>query len=240
MTVTPSQNPPEHKKQQVEEMFDHIAPNYDFLNHFLSMGVDRLWRRKAVKIVLKYGPSQILDVATGTGDFAIETAKVIPGEIVGLDLSEQMLRVGEEKISRLRLDHQIRLQKGDSEEMPFPDNSFDAITVAFGVRNFENLEKGLQEFYRVLRPGGVAVILEFSKPRRFPFRQLYRFYFFRILPFIGGLVSRNSRAYTYLPESVMAFPDGQDFLALLAQAGFLRLRQRRLTMGIATIYEAVK
>ena len=240
MTVTPSQNPPEHKKQQVEEMFDHIAPNYDFLNHFLSMGVDRLWRRKAVNIVRKYGPLQILDVATGTGDFAIETAKAIPGEIVGLDLSEQMLRVGEGKIRRLRLDHQVRLQKGDSEEMPFPDNSFDALTVAFGVRNFENLEKGLQESHRVLRPGGVAVILEFSKPRRFPFKQLYRFYFFRILPFIGGLVSKNSRAYTYLPESVMAFPDGQDFLALLAQAGFSRLRQRRLTMGIATIYEAVK
>jgi len=240
MTATPSQRPPEQKKQQVEEMFDHIAPNYDFLNHFLSMGVDRLWRRKAVNIVRKYGPLQILDVATGTGDFAIETAKAIPGEIVGLDLSEQMLRVGEGKIRRLRLDHQVRLQKGDSEEMPFPDNSFDAITVAFGVRNFENLEKGLQESHRVLRPGGVAVILEFSKPRRFPFKQLYRFYFFRILPFIGGLVSKNSRAYTYLPESVMAFPDGQDFLALLAQAGFSRLRQRRLTMGIATIYEAVK
>jgi len=240
MTVSPYRESEKNKKQQVEQMFDQIAPKYDFLNHFLSMGVDRLWRRKAVRMLKAHGPSRILDVATGTGDFAVEAAKIRPSEIVGFDLSEQMIRVGEEKVKRLRLDHLIHFQKGDSEQMPFPDSSFDAITVAFGVRNFENLEKGLQEFQRVLRPEGVAIILEFSRPRAFPFKQLYLFYFRHILPFIGGVVSKDSSAYTYLPESVMAFPDDQDFLTILAQAGFTRSRQRRLTMGIATIYEAVK
>ncbi len=240
MTVSPLQNPMRSKKQQVEQMFDHIAPRYDFLNHLLSMGVDRLWRRKAVRMLKRYVPSKILDVATGTGDFAIETVKVIPSEITGLDLSEQMLRVGEEKVTRLRLDHLIRFQKGDSENMPFPGSSFDAVTVAFGVRNFEHLEKGLQEFHRVLKPGGVAVILEFSKPRVFPFKQLYLFYFRRILPRIGRMISNDSSAYSYLPASVMAFPDGKDFLDILSRTGFSQVRQKRLTMGIATIYEAVK
>ncbi|MGV8096796.1 MAG: bifunctional demethylmenaquinone methyltransferase/2-methoxy-6-polyprenyl-1,4-benzoquinol methylase UbiE [Mangrovibacterium sp.] len=229
-----------NKKQQVEQMFDHIAPKYDFLNHFLSMGVDKLWRKRAVSMLKAHRPLRILDVATGTGDFAIEAAKIKPNEIIGFDLSEQMLRVGEEKVKRLKLDHLIRFQKGDSEKMPFEDGSFDAITVAFGVRNFENLEKGLQEFYRVLKPGGVAVILEFSRPRGFPFRQLYMFYFKQILPRIGGMISKDASAYNYLPESVMAFPDDQDFLGILSRIGFFRLQQRRLTMGIATIYEAVK
>lgn len=240
MTVFPYQDPGKNKKQQVEQMFDQIAPRYDFLNHFLSMGVDKLWRKKAVRLLKRHRPLKILDVATGTGDFAIETVKIMPHEIVGFDLSEQMLRVGEEKVKRLQLDHLIRFQKGDSENMPFAGESFDAITVAFGVRNFENLEKGLQEFLRVLKPGGVAVILEFSRPRSFPFRQLYLFYFKHILPRIGGVISKDASAYTYLPESVMAFPDGQDFLNILKRAGFTRSRQLRLTFGIATIYEAVK
>lgn len=240
MTVSPYQDTEKNKKQQVEQMFDHIAPKYDFLNHFLSMGIDRLWRKKAVSMLRAHHPERVLDVASGTGDFAIETAKIRPSEIIGFDLSGQMIRVGAEKVKRLGLDRLIRFEKGDSEQMPFPPGSFDAITVAFGVRNFENLEKGLQEFYRVLRPGGVAMILEFSRPRAFPFKQLYLFYFRHILPFIGGMVSKDSSAYTYLPESVMAFPDDQDFLDILARIGFSRSRQRRLTMGIATIYEAVK
>lgn len=240
MTVSPYQDPGKNKKQQVGQMFDHIAPRYDFLNHFLSMGVDKLWRKMAVRLLKRHRPLKILDVATGTGDFAIEAAKIMPQEIVGFDLSEQMLRVGEEKVKRLQLDHLIRFQKGDSENMPFAGESFDAITVAFGVRNFENPEKGLQEFIRVLKPGGVAVILEFSRPRGFPFRQLYLFYFRHILPRIGGMVSKDASAYSYLPESVMAFPDDQDFLDILKRNGFSRSRQRRLTFGIATIYEAVK
>ncbi|MGV8134227.1 MAG: bifunctional demethylmenaquinone methyltransferase/2-methoxy-6-polyprenyl-1,4-benzoquinol methylase UbiE [Mangrovibacterium sp.] len=240
MTVSPYQESEKNKKQQVEHMFDQIAPKYDFLNHFLSMGVDKLWRRKAVRMLNAHGPSRILDVATGTGDFAVESAKISPSEIIGFDLSEQMIRVGKEKVKRLRLDHLIHFQRGDSEQMPFPDADFDAITVAFGVRNFENLEKGLHEFHRVLKPGGVAMILEFSRPRVFPFKQLYFLYFRHILPRIGGMIAKDTSAYNYLPASVMAFPDGNDFLSILSRTGFSRVRQKRLTLGIATIYEAVK
>ncbi len=240
MTVSPYQNSDKSKKQQVEQMFDNIAPKYDFLNHFLSLGIDKLWRRKAVRILNGFKPRKILDVATGTGDFAIQTSKIAPQEIVGFDLSEQMLRVGEQKVKRLKLEHLISFQKGDSENMPFEEKSFDAITVAFGVRNFENLEKGLSEFHRVLSSGGVAVILEFSKPRHFPMKQLYKFYFFRILPFLGRLVSKDDSAYSYLPESVMAFPDDDDFLNILKRVGFSNCSQHRLTFGVATIYLAHK
>ncbi len=240
MTVSPYQDSDKNKKQQVEQMFDNIAPKYDFLNHFLSLGIDKLWRKKAVRMLGKYRPNRILDVATGTGDFAIAAAKILPDEIVGFDLSEQMIRVGAEKVKKLNLDHLIHFQKGDSEGMSFDDEAFDAITVAFGVRNFENLEKGLAEFKRVLKPGGVAFILEFSKPKYFPFKQLYKFYFLHILPLIGGLVSKDSSAYSYLPESVMAFPDDQDFLDILGRIGFSSSAQHRLTMGIATIYVAHK
>jgi len=236
MTVSPYQGSDKNKKQQVEQMFDNIAPKYDFLNHFLSLGVDKLWRKKAVRILKGYSPSRVLDVATGTGDFAIETSRIGPKEIVGFDLSEQMIKVGADKVKRLKLDHLIHFKKGDSENMPFDDSSFDAITVAFGVRNFEDLEKGLKEFYRVLKPGGVAIVLEFSKPRYFPFKQLYKFYFFHILPRLGGMISKDASAYSYLPESVMAFPDGQEFLGILNRLGFSESRQWRLTMGIATIY----
>ena len=240
MTVSPYQGSEKNKKQQVEQMFDNIAPKYDFLNHFLSLGIDKLWRKKAVRILKGYQPSRVLDVATGTGDFAVETSRIQPKEIVGFDLSEQMIKVGIEKVKRLKLDHLISFKKGDSEDMPFEDRSFDAITVAFGVRNFENLEKGLQEFYRVLRPGGVAIVLEFSKPKYFPFKQLYKFYFFHILPRLGGMISKDASAYSYLPESVMAFPDDQEFLKILAKVGFSESRQWRLTMGIATIYLGLK
>ncbi|MFV0378004.1 MAG: bifunctional demethylmenaquinone methyltransferase/2-methoxy-6-polyprenyl-1,4-benzoquinol methylase UbiE [Mangrovibacterium sp.] len=236
MTVSPYQDSDKNKKQQVEQMFDNIAPKYDFLNHFLSLGIDKLWRKKAVRILKSYQPKRILDVATGTGDFAIEASRIQPDQIVGFDLSEQMINVGIDKVKRLGLDKLISFQKGDSENMPFADASFDAITVAFGVRNFENLEKGLQEFYRVLKPGGVAVILEFSKPKYFPFKQIYQFYSFRVLPRLGGMISKDSSAYSYLPVSVMAFPDDQAFLSVLKRSGFTETRQWRLTSGIATIY----
>lgn len=236
MTVSPYQHSDKNKKQQVEQMFDNIAPKYDFLNHFLSLGIDKLWRKKAVRILKSYQPKRILDVATGTGDFAIEASRIKPEQIVGFDLSEQMIKVGIDKVKRLGLDKLISFQKGDSEQMPFADASFDAITVAFGVRNFENLEKGLTEFYRVLKPGGVAIILEFSKPKYFPFKQFYQFYSFRVLPRLGGMISKDSSAYSYLPESVMAFPDDQAFLSVLRHSGFTETRQWRLTLGIASIY----
>lgn len=240
MQVTPYKDSSEKKKQQVEQMFDNIAPKYDFLNHFLSLGIDKLWRKKAIRILSGYKTNLLLDVASGTGDFAIAAAKLKPSKIIGFDISEQMLNVGRAKVQRLGLDHIIEFQKGDSEAMPFDDEHFDAITVAFGVRNFENLENGLKEFVRVLKNDGVAVILEFSKPKYFPMKQLYLFYFFGILPLIGRLVSKDSSAYSYLPESVMAFPDDQKFLTILRNVGFSKASQRRLSFGIATIYIAQK
>lgn len=221
-------------------MFDNIAPKYDFLNHFLSLGIDNLWRKKAIRILSRYKYDLLLDVATGTGDFAIAASKLKPSKIVGFDLSEQMINVGKVKVQKLGLDGIIEFQKGDSEAMPFADQQFDAITVAFGVRNFENLENGLKEFVRVLKPGGVAVILEFSKPKYFPMKQLYLLYFFTILPLVGRMVSKDRSAYSYLPESVMAFPDDQKFLDILKRVGFASYSQRRLTFGIATIYIAQK
>ena len=240
MQVTPYKDSSEKKKQQVEQMFDNIAPKYDFLNHFLSLGIDMLWRKKAIRILSGYKTNLLLDVASGTGDFAIAAAKLKPSKIIGFDISEQMLNVGRAKVQRLGLDHIIEFQKGDSEAMPFDDEHFDAITVAFGVRNFENLENGLKEFVRVLKNDGVAIILEFSKPKYFPMKQLYLFYFFGILPLIGRLVSKDSSAYSYLPESVMAFPDDQKFLTILRNVGFSKASQKRLSFGIATIYIAQK
>lgn len=240
MQVTPYKNSEQQKKQQVEQMFDNIAPRYDFLNHFLSLGIDKLWRKKAVRILSGYKTDYILDVATGTGDFAVAASKLKPRKIIGFDLSEQMIAVGREKANRLGLKDLIEFIKGDSEDMPFSDAQFDAITVAFGVRNFENLENGLKEFFRVLKNDGVAVILEFSKPRYFPMKQFYLFYFFKILPFVGRMVSKDSSAYSYLPESVMAFPDDLKFISVLQKVGFSNCRQKRLTFGIATIYIAQK
>ena len=240
MQVTPYKDSGHQKKQQVEQMFDNIAPKYDFLNHFLSLGIDKLWRKKAIRILSAFKSDYLLDVATGTGDFAIAASKLKPGKIVGYDLSEQMLNVGRAKVKRLGLENVIEFQKGDSEAMPFADNQFDAITVAFGVRNFENLENGLAEFLRVLKPEGIVVILEFSKPKYFPMKQFYSFYFFGILPLIGRMVSKDSSAYSYLPESVMAFPDDHKFLSVLQRIGFSKTKQKRLTFGIATIYTAQK
>ena len=240
MQVTPYKDSEQQKKLQVEQMFDNIAPKYDFLNHFLSLGIDKLWRKKAIRILSGYQSDYLLNVATGTGDFAIAAAKLNPKKIIGFDISEQMLQVGQLKVNRLGLDRMIEFRKGDSEAMPFQDEQFDAITVAFGVRNFQNLEQGLSEFYRVLKSDGVAIILEFSKPKHFPMKQFYLFYFFRILPFIGRLISKDNSAYSYLPKSVMAFPDDEKFLSILQKTGFSQTRQKRLTFGIATIYIAQK
>lgn len=238
--VLPYKSSEDGKKEQVATMFDSIAVKYDFLNHFLSFGIDKRWRRKAIKLISPYKPKRLLDIATGTGDFAIEALKAGPEHITGVDISEGMLAEGKKKIIRLGFQKQIDLEKGDSENLQFNDNAFQAVTVAFGVRNFENLQQGLNEMARVLTPGGVACILEFSKPRSFPMKQLYHFYSFAILPIWGRLISRDKVAYEYLPESVKAFPDGEHFMHHLRVAGFEEVREVRLTFGIATIYLGIK
>lgn len=227
------------KKREVEEMFDNIAPKYDLLNHVLSMKIDVLWRNNLVNWLLKDDPKIILDVATGTGDLAIAVQKKTKGEVVGLDLSQQMLNVGIEKIKKINLAEQISMQKGDAENLPFEDNKFDAVTVAFGVRNFENLEKGLSELRRVVKDNKSVYILEFSKVEGFlgPF---YQFYFKNILPQIGKLVSKDTRAYTYLPDSVNAFPFGEKMKNILVETGFKTVEYRKQSFGIATIYKATK
>ncbi|HDR52358.1 MAG TPA: bifunctional demethylmenaquinone methyltransferase/2-methoxy-6-polyprenyl-1,4-benzoquinol methylase UbiE [Mariniphaga anaerophila] len=240
MAAVPYKNSDRSKKGQVEEMFDQISPRYDFLNHLLSFQIDKIWRRKAVKILGHYKPATILDVATGTGDFAIVAARLNPQRITGIDLSEGMLKFGRKKIHKKSLESLIELRKGDSENLPFSAASFDAAIVGFGVRNFENLKAGLSEIYRVLKPGGAFIVLEFSKPRNRFFRSFYFFYFTRILPWLGGLVSKNSRAYSYLPESVQEFPDGDNFVRILEAVGFAKCRWFPQTFGIATIYEAQK
>ena len=228
------------KKEQVRNMFNSIAGKYDFLNHFLSAGIDKAWRKKLVRLVLKEQPSSVLDVATGTADLAIELSKRTHIPITGVDISQGMLDVGEEKLKKKQLDHQIRLQLADSEALPFEDAAFDAAMVAFGVRNFENLGLGLSEMHRVLHRGGMVAVLEFSRPRKFPVKQLYNFYFKNILPQLGRWVSKDKGAYTYLPESVDKFPDGKDFLFELEKVGFTKASEKRLTFGIASIYTAYK
>lgn len=221
-------------------MFNNISRRYDFLNHLLSMGIDKGWRRKAVKLLMEHPPTHILDIATGTGDFALAAAKTIPARVTGVDISEGMLDIGREKISTAGLSGRIEMRLADSENLPFPDQTFDAAMAAFGVRNFENLDRGLQEIARVLKPGSRLVVLEFSKPARFPVKQLFTFYFRYILPLIGRLVSKDPAAYTYLPDSVNAFPDGQAFLQRLENAGFIKNTQNPLTFGIASIYYGIK
>jgi demethylmenaquinone methyltransferase/2-methoxy-6-polyprenyl-1,4-benzoquinol methylase len=229
------------KKAQVAEMFNNIAGRYDFLNHFLSMGIDKGWRKKAIAEVAGINPQNILDVATGTGDMAIAAAsKIHPKQITGIDIADQMLEVGRKKINAQNLSGIISLHTGDSESMPFTTGSYDAVMCAYGVRNFEHLEAGLTEMCRVLRPGGKVVILEFSQPTGFPVKQLFKFYFRFILPTLGKLVSKHSRAYTYLPESVMAFPEGKRFCDILEGCGFSSAKARPLTFGITTLYTAIK
>jgi demethylmenaquinone methyltransferase / 2-methoxy-6-polyprenyl-1,4-benzoquinol methylase len=231
------------KKQQVSKMFDNIAGKYDFLNHFLTLNIDKTWRRKMIAELDSVQPKLVLDVATGTADVAINAVKQLKIKdlkIEGVDISVEMLHVGRKKIETEGLSERIVLTLGDSEQLPYQDNKFDAVTVAFGVRNFENLEQGLQEMHRVLHKGGKLVVLEFSKPTMFPFRQVYNFYFKNILPLIGKLTSQDNRAYTYLYESVQAFPDGDNFLTVLNKIGFKDSQCKPLTLGICTIYTGYK
>jgi demethylmenaquinone methyltransferase / 2-methoxy-6-polyprenyl-1,4-benzoquinol methylase len=228
------------KKEQVADMFNNIAGKYDFLNHFLSLGIDKGWRKKAIAEIAKVKPQTILDVATGTADLAIAASKLRPEKITGVDIADQMLEVGRKKIADIGLANIITLQNGDSESMPFADNSFDAVMCAYGVRNFEHLEAGLKEMNRVMRTGGKLAILEFSHPKQFPVKQLYKFYFKYILPALGKVVSKHSSAYTYLPESVMAFPEGKVFCETLQRCGFADATARPLTFGITTLYTATK
>ncbi len=238
-TVTPYKTS-DPKKVQVAQMFDNISHSYDFLNHFFSLGIDKLWRKKSVRLMKAVAPKQILDVATGTGDFAFEALKLNPEKVTGLDISKGMLKVGREKIAKRREESRMEFVHGDSESMPFPDNTFGAVTVGFGVRNFQDLEAGLREMHRVLAKDGMAVVLEFSKPKRFPMKQLYFAYFRFVMPLLGKLISKDKSAYNYLPESVMAFPEGQDFEDILADAGYRDTRRYPVTGGIATIYTARK
>jgi demethylmenaquinone methyltransferase/2-methoxy-6-polyprenyl-1,4-benzoquinol methylase len=229
------------KKAEVEKMFDRIAPRYDLLNRVLSLGIDVWWRKRAISYLKPGRPQEILDVATGTADVAILLTKILkPKKVVGIDIANQMLELGRQKIGDKGLAEVITLETGDSEQLRFADASFDAVTVAFGVRNFENLEQGLSEIYRVLRPGGRVVVLEFSKPHIFPFKQLYNAYFRYVLPLIGRLTSRDMRAYTYLFESVQVFPEGNQFTAILTKTGFKDPLCERLTLGICSVYSATK
>jgi demethylmenaquinone methyltransferase/2-methoxy-6-polyprenyl-1,4-benzoquinol methylase len=221
-------------------MFDNISPRYDFLNHLLSLGIDRIWRRKAINLLKPKHSKHILDIATGTGDFAIQSLKLDPESVTGIDISEGMIHHGQQKIKKRNLNEKIELLLGDSENLAFEDNKFGAVIVAFGVRNFENLTKGLSEMYRVLNKNGTVVILEFSKPSKFPFKQVYNLYFKYILPKIGKMVSRDHSAYTYLPESVQVFPEGNDFLTILSNVGFKEVRCIPLTFGISSIYTGTK
>lgn len=236
MNILPYKDKATSKSEQVAEMFDNISLKYDLLNHVLSGGIDIYWRKKAIKLLRNSSPKIILDIATGTGDFAIEALKLNPEKIIGVDISEGMLAVGREKIKKINKEAIITLQKGDSESLAFPGNYFDAVIVSFGVRNFQSLIAGLTDMYRVLKPGGTCVIVEFSKPRAFPIKQLYHLYSKYLLPLIGSLVSKDSSAYTYLPESVQAFPDGEAFLEIYKKAGFINTKCTTLTFGICSIY----
>lgn len=236
-TIVPFGESEQSKKQQVANMFDQIAFRYDFLNRFLSGGIDIYWRKRAIRELQEIKPQMVLDVATGTADLAITTYKYLqPNRIIGIDISEKMLEIGRQKIDKLLLNNHIELQSGDGEAINFTDNTFDAITVAFGVRNFENLEKGLGEMLRVLKPGGKVMILEFSQPRKVWFKGLYNVYMKVIAPGAGQLVSKNKEAYQYLNKSVKAFPEGETFLHILQQVGFKETTLKRLSLGICTIY----
>lgn len=235
-------NEEQTKKEQVEEMFDNIAPNYDKLNHIMSFNLDRMWRRKVMRIVRRSKALKIMDVATGTGDLAITLAKRIERtQILGVDLSEEMLAVARQKIQKQGLEERIMLEKGDAESLDMVESgTIDAVTVAFGVRNFENLERGLGELYRTLREGGKLVVLELSVPRNRFIRWFYAQYSHRILPRIGAMISKDKRAYIYLPESIDEFPSPERFCEILQSVGFLRVKRRSQSFGVAHIYEAVK
>lgn len=238
--ITPYKDSKLNKKAQVEQMFDNISGNYDGLNRVISFGVDVKWRKKVIDLVESTKPRKVLDIATGTGDLAISLAKTSASEIIGLDISEGMLAVGRKKIAEEKLSEKIKMVQADSEALPYENNSFDAITVAFGVRNFENLEKGLAEIFRVLRPNGIFVVLETSVPEKFPFKQGYNFHSKVMLPIIGKLFSKDKIAYSYLSESAAAFPYGEKFNNILRKIGFINVEDKPQTFGVATIYTASK
>jgi len=238
--VKPYGNSDKSKKEEVAEMFNNISKKYDFLNHFLSLGVDKIWRKKAIKKLREIEPKRILDIATGTGDFAIASLKLNPTEVVGIDISAGMLEVGREKMKARSFDSIITMTLGDSEDLPFEDNYFDALTVGFGVRNFEHLEIGLAEMLRVIRVGGKVIILEFSKPKKFPIKQGYGFISKYIIPFFGKRISKDEKAYAYLPESIAAFPEGQEMIDILTKLGYKDVEAELVSGGIATIYSGVK
>jgi len=237
--ITPYQNS-ESKKEQVAQMFDNIANRYDFLNSLLSLGIHKGWRKKCVNILKSKQPKVILDVATGTGDFAIECSKLNPTKVIGVDISEGMMSFGREKLKKLKLDSLITLENGNAETLSFGDNTFDAIVVGFGVRNFQNLEKGLANLHRILKPGGQLVILEFSYPTNWFIKTVYNFYFSYITPLIGKIFSNDNRAYTYLTESIKAFPNNQNFVAILNELNYKHTNFKSLSFGVASIYSAEK
>ena len=232
-------NNSQNKKNQVKQMFNKIAGQYDFLNRFLTFGIDNFWRKIAVKKI-KNNPKNVLDIATGTADLAIITAKYTNAEIIGLDISDQMLKVGKEKITNKNLDSRIKLINGDAENLSFNNETFDAITVGFGVRNFENLEKGLNEIYRVIKKGGYVAILEPSYPEKFPLKHLFNFYFETLTPIIGNLISKDYKAYSYLSKSVKNFPSSNNFIDQLKQIGFSKCNHYSLTFGVVSLYIAIK
>lgn len=238
--VTPYKDSNLGKKEQVEQMFDNISGNYDDLNRVISFGIDQKWRKKVVNLVSATNPKNVLDVATGTGDLAIMLSSTLAEEIVGIDISAGMLDIGKKKIAQKNLSQKIEMRQEDSEALTFADNSFDAVTVAFGIRNFETLEKGLAEILRVLKPGGIFVILETSVPEKFPFKQGYQFYSKNILPLIGKIFSKDDVAYGYLSESAAAFPYGEALNNILSKIGFIDVRAMPQTFGVATIYSASK
>ncbi len=238
--VKPYKDKDNSRKEQVTEMFDNISGNYDFMNRVMTFGLDVKWRKKVVKMVAETKPEKILDIATGTGDFAIMLAEIKPKKIVGLDISRGMLEVGKKKVKQKGLDDLIEMVWGDSENLPFEDNTFDAVTVGFGVRNFENLDKGLSEINRVLKPGGIFVVLETSQPEKFPFKQLYKFHSKYIIPLLGKLFSKDQNAYQYLPESAEAFPYGEAFNNILHKNEFISVTNIPLLFGASSIYKAYK
>lgn len=228
------------RQEYIRTLFDGIAGHYDFLNHLLSSGLDIWWRKRAIRLLEGFRPQTVLDIATGTADFAIEAARTLQANIEGVDISAHMLAIGRTKVARKGLSHLVSLSSGAAEALSFQEGSFDAVIVAFGVRNFADVQKGLREMHRVLKNNGHALILEFSTPKTFPFNHLYSFYFRHILPIIGGLVSRSRDSYEYLPKSVREFPDDTAFLELMRSAGFTDNRQVRFTFGIATAYLGLK
>lgn len=238
-SVTPYNNS-DSKKNQVAQMFDNIAFRYDFLNSLLSLGIHKGWRKKCIKLIAKKNPQYILDVATGTADFAIEALKLNPTKVVGVDISEGMMKFGRVKVEKLKAQSKITLHYGDAETCDLADNSMDAITVGFGVRNFEHLEMGLINMNRILKPGGQICILEFSTPRKFPFKQFYKFYFKFVTPTLGKIFSKDARAYTYLPESIKVFPDNEHFVSILKNCGYVNASFESLNFGLAAIYLAEK